>query len=76
MVKYVDFSAPKQMEAARCLSEEFVKRKSFDHEKELRAATFDMSVAKSKGKKAGVFVDVDVTELIESVYISPTPRVG
>jgi len=56
-------------EAERCLFEVVVKRKSFDHEKELRAITFDLDVM--NGKKRGKFVDVDVSELIETVYISP-----
>lgn len=68
-VQYVDFHAPKMKEAERCLFEVVVKRKSFDHEKELRAITFDLDVM--NGKKRGKFVDVDVSELIETVYISP-----
>lgn len=69
MVQYVDFSRQRSTERDLCFKEEFIKRKSFEHEKELRAVTMDTEV--SKQRRAGVKVKVNVEELIEAVYVSP-----
>jgi hypothetical protein len=51
------------------------KRKSFEHERELRAVISDLANAFSTTKVPpddGVWQDVDLASLIESVYIAPT----
>lgn len=56
------------------------KRKSFEHERELRAVYYAEAIDKS-GKKqdplgeAGIYVPTNVTTLIERIYVSPlSPR--
>jgi hypothetical protein len=46
----------------------FLKHKSFTYENELRVMTF---TAKARPRTQGIFVSVDLNELLESVYISP-----
>ena len=69
LVHYVDFAAPKTAERDLCFSPEFVKRKSFDYERELRAVIVDTEA--SRRRLPGIKVDVDVKHLIEAVYVSP-----
>jgi len=74
MVRYVDFSRPNEDDAWLWLRPEFVKRTSFEYERELRAVTLDFDVQKRKGgpnELTGVAVEVDATALIERVYLSP-----
>jgi hypothetical protein len=53
------------------------KRKSFEHERELRAVfrknspSADAQPYKTKVEPAGLWVEVDLSSLIETVYISP-----
>jgi len=54
------------------------KRKSFEHEKELRAIYFELPPAEKEiiylNQEAlhdGIYVDIDINELIETIYISP-----
>ena len=69
-VRYLNFEALRRSEAAALHSWRFVKRKSFEHEKELRAAILEPDV--SKLDLSGLAVDVDVPVLIERVFVSPT----
>jgi hypothetical protein len=69
-VQYVDFRTPAEKEAERCLSPFFVKRRSFEHEKELRAVSWNSRLLRRKG--SGMYVNVDLPSLIEDVYVSPT----
>jgi hypothetical protein len=55
------------------------KRKSFEHERELRAVAWELISPELGGDEIrrlatefGISVEVDVSELIETVYISPT----
>jgi hypothetical protein len=54
------------------------KRKSFEHERELRAVFWEMDGTpdaqpyKTKIEPAGLWIDVDLFSLIETVHISPT----
>jgi hypothetical protein len=68
-VQYVDFTHPRRKDASLCLHSEFVKRKSFEHERELRAVTVDPDVYRKKS--TGVYVDVDVPTLIQAIYVAP-----
>lgn len=50
------------------------KRKSFEHEKEIRAVTipeFDTDTPMKMAGEYGALIDVDVNKLIEEVYVSP-----
>jgi hypothetical protein len=68
-VQYVDFDRPRQREAHLVDTPMFVKRKSFSHERELRAAIMDSSVYKEK--LPGLPVEANVATLIEKIFISP-----
>jgi hypothetical protein len=54
------------------------KRKSFEHERELRAVFWELDGApdaqpyKTKIEPAGLWIEVDLSSLIETVRISPT----
>lgn len=62
-VNYLDYST-----RILAINESFwFKRKSFEHEKEVRAFTYDLS----DEEKIGKFVDVDIDGLIENIYLSP-----
>jgi hypothetical protein len=74
-VQYIDFRRPARRDSRLWSSPTFVKRKSFEHERELRAAVLDLDVYRSLGTQEqlrGAMVNVDVEALIERVYISPT----
>ena len=45
------------------------KRKSFEHEQEVRAIIQDLSM---QDNKAGVNINIDVNQLIQKIYVSPT----
>ncbi|MDO4308458.1 MAG: DUF2971 domain-containing protein [Eubacteriales bacterium] len=67
-VRYVDFSRdfiPDNNIVHLALS----KRKSFEHEKELRCIFYDYKAKYSQ--QTGVSIKVDINELIKEVYISP-----
>lgn len=67
-VRYVDFSRdfiPDNNIVHLALS----KRKSFEHEKELRCIFYDYKAEYSQ--QTGVSIKVDINELIKEVYISP-----
>ena len=74
-VHYMDFGFPTESDSEFWLYPEFVKRKSFEHERELRALTIDTDVYRSKGTSneiTGVGVDIDVAALLDAVYVAPT----
>lgn len=53
------------------------KRKSFEHEKEVRAVAIDGSLCNENGKFSvdvgyGINIDIDVNKLIEKIYVDPT----
>ena len=54
------------------------KRKSFEHERELRAMFWEIDGSpdaepyKTKIEPAGLWIDMDLPSLIETVHISPT----
>src|ERR1022692_4653664 len=68
-VQYVNFDSPRRGEAPLIASPLYVKRTSFDHERELRAAILEPSVHKEK--LPGMGVEADVAALIEKIFISP-----
>lgn len=66
-VTYVNFNAEYRMEKAR-----FCKRKSFEHERELRlVVTNDLERGISDGTQDGKSVDVNLETLIDRVNLSP-----
>jgi hypothetical protein len=52
----------------------FHKRKSFEHEREVRAVYHEPEAA-SSGSYGGVYVPLDLNNLIEKIYICPTAPV-
>jgi len=66
-VQYINFDAPRKRKAVFGSSPVFVKRKSFEYEKELRAAILEPSVADN----GGMDVEVDLSALIEKIFVSP-----
>lgn len=65
-VNYIDYS----QQFARHSSTYWFKRKSFEHEKEVRAITYDRNLKEETGK----MIPVDLSSLIDKVYLSPTSQ--
>jgi hypothetical protein len=70
-IHYIDFRFPEETDSLFWTIPEFVKRKSFEHEQELRAVTVDLDLLQNKGT-TGISVDIDIAVLIEEIYVSPT----
>ena len=77
MVGYVDYEKA-TIPVGNMMTPYFYKRKSFEHESELRALVWDPAVeekgeSRVKGyeKGRGICLPVNVDELIECVYVSP-----
>jgi hypothetical protein len=68
-VQYINFDSPRRREASLIASPLYVKRTSFEHERELRAAILEPSVFKEKLPGKGV--ETDVAVLIEKIFTSP-----
>jgi hypothetical protein len=76
-VNYIDYAADgfSVQNAFNCIVH---KRKSFEHERELRAVFWEMDGTpeaqplKAKIEAAGLWIDVDLDSLIDSIHISPT----
>jgi hypothetical protein len=75
-VVYVDFAKPQRKHARLVVQPVFAKRKSFEHERELRASIFDLDVYHRNRREPescpGVGVKIDPAVLIQRVYVSPT----
>ena len=66
LVKYIDFSKDNpQIVSGQALA--LQKRKSFEHEKELRIITLDFNTQAS-----GLLIRVDLSHLIQRVYVAPS----
>ncbi len=80
-VRYIDYNIEIQ-DFRNVFSPFLTKRKSFEHEKELRAIIQRLRITKS-GKinlrhipnEMGIYVKVDINKLIESIYIAPQSQV-
>jgi hypothetical protein len=78
MVNYIDYEVD-NIPFGNCLSPIMHKRKSFEHERELRAVIWTMEHGKNdfgdrnkfKGE-LGLYVPVDIPALVERVYVAPT----
>ena len=79
MVKYIDY-AKEIIPVGNILSPFMHKRKSFEHEKELRALIWTPQHGKNSippgvnkhAADGGIYVYVDLNELIEGIYVAPT----
>jgi hypothetical protein len=70
-VKYIDYES-EDMDSGNIFQPFLVKRKHFDHERELRGV---MWRPEEPEKRTGLYVDIDLDELIERLYIAPAaPR--
>src|SRR5207248_607285 len=65
MVQYIDFDA---LELPKVPFPVYMKRKSFQHENELRLVVLDIDITYPDG----LFVKANLSKLIERVYVSPT----
>jgi hypothetical protein len=75
MVKYIDYRTERIPEI-NSLYPFIYKRKSFEHEKELRAIILDwereyLGKKRSSSLKNGEYVSVNIKNLVEKVYVSP-----
>jgi hypothetical protein len=72
-VYYVDFSALQPEDRDCCFRQSFVKRKSFEHEREIRAVMDNFGILPSRGAKPnfGTYANVDVSVLVDRIYVSP-----
>ena len=66
-VRYLDYQKEKLPDDNE-LYPFMYKRKSFAHENEIRALIYD----EKEAEKSGIFIPVDVTRLIEKIYVAPT----
>ena len=64
MIKYVDYETH-NIDPTNMYNLGIVKRRSFEHERELRVLVMEPS------DSPGIYVDVDLSSLIQSVIISP-----
>lgn len=78
-VKYIDFEKEPILREANSILPFFHKRKSYEHERELRILIQPISVFTSpsqKGKDGGSdfdgYVPINIDKLIEKIYVSPT----
>jgi hypothetical protein len=69
-VKYVDYSVANIDPKDDLRSVLFLKRNHFEHEREVRVV-LPVSFEKSDSEKIGHYVDIDLSELIEVLIISP-----
>jgi hypothetical protein len=74
-VKYINFDSPKAQDIPRIL----LKRKSFMHEREIRAVVEDGSFQRDPGRPSrfttgGDYVPVDLNMLIDTIFVSPTAQ--
>lgn len=78
VVNYIDYESPGPAAGRACLR----KRKSFEHEREIRAVAMDTTWGSSPAFDAegrpltrfeagGDYVPVDLSTLVESIYVSP-----
>ena len=80
LVKYIDYESD-SIPFGNSLSPVMCKRKSFEHERELRAVIWTLQHGKNDSGPAnkfkgesGIYVPVDVAGLIERVYVCPTAQ--
>jgi hypothetical protein len=78
MVNYLDYEL-ETIPGGNILAPTMCKRKSFEHERELRAVIWTLEHGKNtwgpenKFKDiSGLYVSVDISALIERVYVAPT----
>lgn len=67
IVKYLDYKTEYIPNTGKALLPFFHKRKSYEHERELRAICIDMNK-----NEIGVYIPVKLDELITRVFVSPT----
>lgn len=74
IVNYIDFEN-ETFDFGSCLAPYVHKRKSFEHEKELRAFIWAVggdNEKKCKVEDGGLKISIDLNELVEKIYISPS----
>lgn len=76
LVKYLDYDHPEPIERSfNALSPAFLKRRSFEHEREVRVLQWHLPFTKDKVDWSSAIdsaeLPIDLKVLIESVYISP-----
>jgi len=71
-IRYIDY-ATEGIYAGNLYEPLLHKRKSFEHENEIRAVVIkDIHSEESEQIKGGISVSVDLKEMIRSIYVAPT----
>ena len=74
-VKYIDYQKDRIPFPSNGFEPLLHKRKSFEHERELRAIVLDNTYFEKNsdllGTKSGVYVPVDIEDLVDAIYIAP-----
>ena len=71
-VRYIDYETDKfKGESPEIFEPVITKRKSFEHEKELRAIIWETSEKTVRAEDGSVLANVNLKELIEKIYIAP-----
>lgn len=70
-IRYIDYQNETFKGEINIFEPILTKRKSFEHEKELRAVIWETSEETPRTDDGSVLADVNLKELIENIYISP-----
>jgi len=70
-IRYIDYQNEMFKGGINIFEPILTKRKSFEHEKELRAIIWETSKEIPRTNDGSVLADVNLKELIENIYISP-----
>jgi hypothetical protein len=70
-IRYIDYQNETFKGEINIFEPILTKRKSFEHEKELRAVIWEASEETPRTDDGSVLADVNLKELIENIYISP-----
>lgn len=70
-IRYIDYQNETFKGEINIVEPILTKRKSFEHEKELRAVIWETSESTKRTNDGSVLADVNLKELFENIYISP-----
>ena len=70
-IRYINYQNETFKDEINIFEPILTKRKSFEHEKELRAVIWETSKETPRTDDGSVLADVNLKELIENIYISP-----
>ena len=70
-IRYIDYQDETFKGEINIFEPVLTKRKSFEHEKELRAVIWETSESTKRTNDGSVLADINLIELIENIYVSP-----